>query len=72
VRPKSASQTDASFCGVDDGRPNSVVAAKIDGSGVFHPAPAVRCWDQFAADRSTAMTADDAHLATDPYRSAAV
>src|SRR6187200_1127994 len=52
VRPKSASQTDASFCGVDDGRPNSAVAAKIEGSGrISPPRRAVRCWDQCAADR---------------------
>jgi len=48
VRPKSASHTDAPFCGVDDGRPNGVVAATIDGSPVFTPAPAVRCWDHCA------------------------
>ena len=66
MRAKSASQTDAAFCGVDDGRPNSVVAAKIDGSGVFHPVPAVRCWDQFVADRRTVMHADDAPLGDRP------
>ena len=31
------SQTDAAFCGVDDGRPNSGVAAKIEGSPRISP-----------------------------------
>ena len=60
MRPKSASQTDAAAVSMTAGRTASW-QQRSTGAAYF-----------IARDRSTAMHAYDTHLATDPYRSAAV